>query len=460
MTACQSQVGDFQAHLAREASGTASGARWFTAARWLLIATLLAAPLAFGAVEPWAWATLYVLAYLLLVMWAVGSIRQGTLKIAWSPLYLPAALFLLLGAVQYFGHLTMDNYGTRTALIALVTDGIFFFVACQLFTGCPTRVWRRLGLVVAVYAFLVGLFAIVQFFSSSGLIYWVVKSPGNTFGPYVNHNDYAGLMEMLIPLAAMYVLSRSEDDKGQLLLAFALCVPAGSLLLSGSRGGFVSFLGEIAIFAAILWKRGRNSRSRLLLGILGITAAALLFFWMAPKSVSSRLGSVANLVNAPEATYGDRLHVALDSLRIFRDHPLLGTGLGSFGSVFPPYQSFPTDQVYSYAHNDYVQALVETGAAGALILLGALILFFRLAFRNLRERLERETGWIRLGATLGVCGLLIHSFVDFNLHIPSNAAWFVVLAAISTTGSKTQSSRNGMGRLDLPAADEICGGTK
>ena len=166
--------------------------------------------------------------------------------------------------------------------------------------------------------------------------------------------------------------------------------------------------------------------------MLALVAATAFFFWIAPQKVTSRLGSVGNVVNAPEATYGDRMHVAFDSLLIFHDHPVLGTGLGSFGSIFPAYQSFPTNALYPYAHNDYAQALAETGVLGGLIVLVSLILFFRLAFSNLRRRLEQEAGWIRLGAALAVCGLLIHSFVDFNLHIPANAAWFAVCAALAT----------------------------
>jgi len=424
-----------------ETSTASRESRWFSSARILLVATLLAAPLAFGAVEPWAWAVLYVLSFLLLAMWAIGNVRQRAMRIVWSPLYWPVALFLLLGAVQYFGHLTAGSYGAREALIKLVTDVILFFLAGQLFAGCPDKVWRTLGLVVTAYAFLMGLFAILQFFSSHGLIYWVVKSPGRTFGPYVNHNDYAGLMEMLVPIAAAYVLSRPRSDYQRLLLAFAVCIPVGSLLLSASRGGFVSFLVETLIFAWVLWNgiQAQNSYKPLFIGALGVAAAALFFFWMAPGSVSSRLGSLGNVLHAPEATYGDRMHVAYDSLRIFRDHPLIGTGLGSFGSVFPAYQSFPTNQLYPYAHNDYAQALAETGAIGGLVILGSLVLFFRLAFRNLRDRLEREAGWIQLGAAVGVCGLLVHSFVDFNLHIPANAAWFAVLVALSTMAAREHS---------------------
>ncbi len=418
----------------KEEAAALAGSRWFSRARALLIATLLASPFAFGAVEPWAWAALYILSFAGLTFWAIGNVRRRAVRIIWSPLYVPAALFLLLGVVQYIGHLTVNSSETREALIKLITDVVLFFLAGQLFGEVSSKVWRTFGFAVTAYAFLMGLFAILQFFSSQGMIFWLVKSRGRIFGPYVNHNDFAGLMEMLIPIAAAYVLSRSEDDRHRVLLAFGVCVSICALLLSASRGGFVALLGEILIFAWILWKRSPagTSRRHLLVGVLGLVAATAFFFWIAPENVSNRLGSVGNVVNAPEATYGDRMHVAFDSLLIFRDHPGLGAGLGSFGSIFPAYQSFPTNQLYPYAHNDYAQALAESGAVGGLIILGALILFFRLAFSKLRQRLGEEAGWIRLGAALAVCGLLIHSFVDFNLHIPANAAWFAVCAGLST----------------------------
>ncbi|HEV1994025.1 MAG TPA: hypothetical protein VGR03_06835, partial [Candidatus Acidoferrum sp.] len=53
-----------------------------------------------------------------------------------------------------------------------------------------------------------------------------------------------------------------------------------------------------------------------------------------------------------------------------------------------------------------------------------LLLFFRLTLKNLDKRILEHSGWMQLGATLAVCGLLVHSFIDFNLHIPANAAWF------------------------------------
>jgi len=88
---------------------------------------------------------------------------------------------------------------------------------------------------------------------------------------------------------------------------------------------------------------------------------------------------------------------------------------------------------WDHAHDDYAQALAETGLVGGALILLAVGTFFYLAFDRWGERLRYHQGWIRLGATVGCCGLLIHSFVDFNLHIPANAAWFAASAGWAST---------------------------
>jgi len=72
-------------------------------------------------------------------------------------------------------------------------------------------------------------------------------------------------------------------------------------------------------------------------------------------------------------------------------------------------------------------------------MLAGLVLFLGVAFRNLGERLRHESGWMQLGAALGCCGLLVHSLVDFNLHIPANAAWFAFCAGLASTGTAQSS---------------------
>jgi O-antigen ligase len=516
-------------------------------ARTSLIAILLAAPLAFGAVQPWAWGALAVAAFSLFLIWSVAGARQGRLRIYWSPLYVPAALFFLLVTIQFAGHLTLDRMATRESLLKLATDLIFFFLGQQIFTAAPEKTARVLGPVLVVYAFLLALFAIFQFFSSQGLIYWIVKGPGWTFGPYVNHNHYAGLMEMLIPLSVAGVLPALRRNALALLLGFAVLIPIASLLLSGSRGGFISLVVEVALAAALVFFCGPRDarRATALLGGIALLAAGLLFFWMAPRHIAERLATMQDATHHPEVELGGRLVAARDALGILREHPWLGAGLGSFETAFPRHQSFPTDFRWDHAHNDYAEVLAETGLIGGVLILSAMGLFFGLALEKLSGQappgappralrdgrqsgatistrstymangphrgnvvstrtaalgvlgkaticpppppifsdflsdapahasLSSRTGlnvalpaplsaerprsrpaswqlssdaprptayFLRLGAALACCGLLVHSFVDFNLHIPANAAWFAICAAIATSGPRAQTS--------------------
>lgn len=419
--------------LAGEGAGPTVGA--FVAARALLGLTLLAAPLAFGAVEPWAWTLLVLLALLELLLWGVGCIQNGSLKVIWSPIYWPAFLFLLFVAAQYCLHLTADSIGTRESLLKLFADLVFLFLAGQFWGTASEPVRRRMGLVVAIYAFALSCFAILQFFSSHGLIYWSVRSLGRTFGPYVNRDHYAGLMEMLIPFGVVDLLSRPRRDPLGILLGVLVLLPIASVLLSGSRGGMVALIVEILVLVSVMLAGGPRHARRRLTGklVAGIVVAAFVFFWMDAGGAWLQLKIAFEVPYSSQAqlTFADRKAASLDCLRIFRDHPWLGTGLGSFDSVFPRYQSFATGYNWTPAHNDYAQMLAETGLVGGLVTLWALAVFLFRAFGSLRQHLERPSGWIQVGAALGCCGILVHSFVDFNLRIPANAAWFSVCAALA-----------------------------
>ena len=437
----------------------ASRAPSFALVRISLLATLFAAPLALGAVQAWAWGTMAVAAFFLLLFWSIASVRQGRIRILWSPLYVPAGLIFLLGVIQFSGHLTMDSLATREAMLKLSTDLILFFLTGQLFGASTsagagrdksgTRVGApgfevggtealsapALRWTLLLYTFLLALFAIFQFFSSEGLIYWMVKSPGWTFGPYVNHNHYAGLMEMLIPLSVASALPALRKRSSAAVVGCIVLIPIASLLLSASRGGFISLLVEVLLAAVLVfWFGPRHARKlTALVGGAALVAAALLFFWMAPRHVAERLARMGDGSHPPEVELRNRIVAARNSLGIWRDHPWLGAGMGSFETVFPRYQSFPSDFLWDHAHNDYAEAFAETGLAGGAAILSALGLFFWLAFRNLRQRLRNPAGWMQFAAALGCCGFLVHSCADFNFHIPANAAWFAVCAAVATS---------------------------
>jgi len=409
--------------------------------RVLLFAALFGAPLAFGAVVPWAWMSLGLVASLALFLWGLGSILQGELKVIWSPLYIPLAIFVLLGVVQYAARMTLDKSETRQALVLLITDLVFFFLAVQHFGGNRSTVLLPFGLVVLVFVGGLGLFAILQSASGAERIYGIVETPGGVlFGPYVDRDHFAGLMEMLLPVAVLYIVGRH----GRLTLEASIwrvCVVAlglASLLLAGSRGGLLALSAEIAVSSFIIRRASaRIGQRRRLASVaaLALVAGGALFAYMDPGWAAKKLGSIAYVDRTWAEWTGDRKKMAGDTLRMWRDHPLLGVGLGDFETAYPRYQSYPSDTWVDHAHNDYLEAGAETGLVGGLIILCAVALFLRLAFRNWNNPFRSHAGWIRLGAAIGCCGMLVHSLGDFNFHIPANALWFAVLAGIAATKS-------------------------
>ena len=121
-----------------------------------------------------------------------------------------------------------------------------------------------------------------------------------------------------------------------------------------------------------------------------------------------------------------------DSWRIFLDHPVLGTGLGTIQMVFPPYDSLYDGRVVNHSHNDYLEVLAETGILGGLCCAWFLTVLLLESLKGLENLQTSFNSALNLSGLIGCSGLLVHSLVDFNLHIPANALLFFVAAHLAT----------------------------
>lgn len=402
------------------------------AARAVLLALLLLAPLAFGAVEPWAWGAIGVAAALALLLWSAACLAQKSVTLAWSPVDIPVLLFWLFVVLQRFGGLSLDNANSSEALLKLSIALVVFFLMRQLYSGASRDTWNTLGTLLLAYTSLLAVGAILQFFAAPGSIYGALISPSGSFGPYVDRDHFAGLFEMLLPLAACYFIATWRHSRLALLWGFGLVVAVAALLFTGSRGGLLALLGETLLLMVLISVETRGPRRAMLVSavsVLLLAAVAFLLFF-APPELTAKLGSVMHFTDT--VVMGERPKVARDSLRMFAAHPVTGSGLGTFEVVYPQFQSFASDKSWPYAHNDYAQLLAETGVIGGALALAALLLFLLCTLRARDPRESAISSWMQVGATVGCCGLLIHSFFDFNLHIPANAAWFAACAGLAT----------------------------
>jgi O-antigen ligase len=394
---------------------------------------LLFGPLAFGSVDSWSIFVMQAGAASLLVLWTIREAFSGRVSIIPNPLFRPVLFFGLLVFTQIAFGLTAYRYQTIASALLYAAYACLLFLAVQLLQR--TVHVKILAWVFCGYGTGVALFAVLQSLSSNGRIYWLWEPPsgGWIYGPYVNHNHYAGLMEMLFPIALVMSLTRHIPRRWRSIPLFAAMLMAASIFLSGSRGGMIAFVVQAIVLGAFLGLR-KNRQTALMAGST-LLVIAVLMFWIGGEAAVKRLTSIQSEAKT-EIAGGIRLSIDRDSLTMFRKKPVIGWGLGTFPIVYPQFRSFYSDKFVNHAHNDYLQLLVETGLVGFSLMLWFLTLTLRGAIRRLGDWSWDFNAAVALAALLSCTGLLVHSLLDSNLQIPANAALFYVLCGMAAADTK------------------------
>jgi len=395
---------------------------------YCVVGVLLFGPLAFGGVESWSIVIVQMSTGLLFVLWAARQVARSELEIAGNPLFFPMSLFGALILWQLITGRTAYRAGTSSAALLYCTYALLCFLVVQCLR--KTSQINVLAWLFSGYGFIVAMFALMQDIAPNGKLYWLrtAESGGWIYGPYVNHNHYAGLMEMLTPIPLVISLSGNVRVSHRALAAVAAALMASTIFLSGSRGGMAAFFAEMVLLTGFLITRWKHWRPPFTVGAFLVIAFVLLA-WLGGGELTERVVSMHSGART-ELSGGTRLTIDRDALKIFTEKPFLGWGLGVFPEIYPQFSSLSSNLHVGMAHNDYLQLLVETGGLGLVAVLWFLITLFRCALKKLNHWPAEANTAVTLAAVLGVAGIMVHSFVDFNLQIPANAALFYVLCTM------------------------------
>lgn len=390
---------------------------------------LMFGPLAFGAVEPWSIFILESGSALLLLLWLFKQATDNQISIRWNPLFLPIAAFGVLIIVQLAFGLSAYPHDTISRAMLYCGYGALCFLGSQ--SVLRTSQARKIAVMLSIYGAGIAAFALLQGVSSNGKLYWF-RQPrlgGWIYGPYVNHNHYAGLMELLVPIPLVISLSRLTPEKNRIAAGVAAAVMVGTIFLSGSRGGMIAIVVEVLLFAVILIRQKTAVRLAIASGAFAVVLLGLLT-WLGGRELTSRVATISAETKT-EISGGMRLSIDRDALHMFRSKPVLGWGLGTFPIVYPQFRSFYTNFFVNQAHNDYLQLLNEMGIVGFAVMVWFLVVVYRRALAKVTTWTTNVTGALSLACILGATGILVHSFLDFNLQIPANAALFYVLCTLA-----------------------------
>lgn len=272
---------------------------------------------------------------------------------------------------------------------------------------------RVLLCTIIISGFLYSFYGIIRKFS--------VSLP--EFSTFTNSNHFAAYLEMIIPLSIAYSLTEVSKSR-RFIIVFITVVQIIALFLTLSRGGIICF--SLSIFGLpFLLRSKRPIKKEIVLIIILFLFLSLFLGIIGIHPITEELKTIFH-----SESIMDRLSILKDGLKIIQDFPFFGTGLGTFKEIFPKYKSSQPYLNFSFAHNEPIQLLVETGFLGFILFFLFLFYFLKEIFLVWFRRKDPFAVYITLGILAGVFSIILHSFFDFVLHVPANAFLFFVILAL------------------------------
>ena len=245
-------------------------------------------------------------------------------------------------------------------------------------------------------------------------------------GVYVNRNHMAGFLEMAIPVLLGLFLTRSRATVihiSMILLALFLILCQALTL---SRGGWAATTGAMIFMMGVLLSRRGFAYKRLLISI-AVAVVAVTVILLVSTPVVERIITITQ--HDIEDNIAGRLLYWASTWNMIKDNIFAGTGPGTYAVTSIPYLVPGLGVLPVFAHNDYLHITAETGIFFIPLMFWLLGLFFSTGFKKLKSR-SRQTSGIALGCMASVVAILVHSYSDFNLHIPANIILFTAITAL------------------------------
>ena len=311
---------------------------------------------------------------------------------------------------------------------------------------------EQILLVILMTGCFEALYGLMQTYSVSNHIWWYKKSVNilSVTGTYLNPNHFAGFMELCLLLAAAYAaaISKKEKKKGvpstshrrlrirlsrflsheqqfakQLFILVSGIVVGLGLVFSASRGGMIAASGGLLLMGVVFVLKQSSRRNGIMILVLFL-AILINAFYIGADYPFNRFARLDHSIQY-------RLSLVNKTIDMFNDHQLAGVGVGNYQYVFPRYQTAENrNKFFRHAHNDWIQFFAEAGLMGACLFLIGIVIFINSLTKIWKKRRDPFAVSLGLLSLCAIAAMAIHSYTDFNLHIPANTLLLVAIIAI------------------------------
>ena len=352
--------------------------------------------------------------------------------------------------------ISMERYQTVSHLLLLVTYLTAFFLT--LFLCRDRNAKKRLVFALVSLGAFEALYGLIQYLTGWQQIFAYVKKYylEEATGTYINRNHFAGFLEMILPFVIVlalrwtYLLSKNTSgtagtfrklvSRTELVSVvfwlFLAIVILAALILSRSRMGIISALVSLVAILALAGTSTVGPRARAAVAAVFFIGVLGLVVWIGSDPVMSRFETLGQEYNLSGQS---RVSIWHDTLGLIRQHPFLGTGLGSFFVAYTSVQTAFLNLLVEHAHCDYLEVATELGLPGAILVFGSIFWVLAQSARRYGKLEERFDKAVSLACIGSIGAILVHSLADFNLYIPANALLFTMILAMAWSSAHPES---------------------
>ena len=352
--------------------------------------------------------------------------------------------------------ISMERYQTVSHLLLLVTYLTAFFLT--LFLCRDRNAKKRLVFALVSLGAFEALYGLIQYLTGWQQIFAYVKKYylEEATGTYINRNHFAGFLEMILPFVIVlalrwtYLLSKNTSgtagtfrklvSRTELVSVvfwlFLAIVILAALILSRSRMGIISALVSLVAILALAGTSTVGPRARAAVAAVFFIGVLGLVVWIGSDPVMSRFETLGQEYNLSGQS---RVSIWHDTLGLIRQHPFLGTGLGSFFVAYTSVQTAFLNLLVEHAHCDYLEVATELGLPGAILVFGSIFWVLAQSARRYGKLEERFDKAVSLACIGSIGAILVHSLADFNLYIPANALVFTMILAMAWSSAHPES---------------------
>lgn len=387
-----------------------------------------------------------ILVILGLMFWGFKVLSQEKTKLTSSTLNFPILSFI---SICILSLIWSDSFFVSLKELPLFLAGpLLYFIITNNISN-ERQISRILNILLIVGS-LFGIYGIFQY-NGIDFSFWI-RNIGRqqVFGLFGNVNFFAEYLIVPLPIAVSLFFTTQNKLK-KILLLIGVIVMGASLTATFTRGSYLGF-GVSLIFMSFLFliSRGKNfiKKNRKIFIAISVIIIIITSLFIIPNPLNKSGTAIEKIksrisISQLSQSYSIKRRIATWKFTILmiKDHPLLGSGIGTYKYNTLKYQAEFFKQgenrsLYPHgfadkAHNEYLQLWAEIGIVGLGIFIWLIISYFSCGIKILRKIKDEYKQGIIIGLMGSVVAVLIDGLFGFPLHLPATVILFWLVLALT-----------------------------